>query len=157
VLLLFAPDELDTDISTSQIAEYLGRSDMNIMKLDSIIVFVPDFDQARAFYSGVLGFAAIDVGEGHMVFESGGIRLVAFKCDKPGSVGDYSREARAVFAFGVRSVEDSMRMLREQGVEFLHEVPAEGPMGRYAAFVDPFGIVHELQESPVTEAGACDA
>jgi glyoxylase I family protein len=120
------------------------------MKLTALMVFVPDIAQARAFYSDVLGFSVREAGEGHIAFEAGGTELIAFKCDKPGSVGDYSREARAVFVFGVASVEESMTRLRAQGVEFLHEVPAESPLGRYAAFVDPFGIVHEVQEPPTS-------
>lgn len=116
------------------------------MKLKALMVFVPDIAQARAFYSDVLGFSVREAGDGHIAFESGGTELIAFECDRPGSIGDYSREARAVFVFGVASVEKSMATLKAQGVEFLHEVPAEGPLGRYAAFVDPFGIVHEIQE-----------
>lgn len=116
------------------------------MKLAALMVFVPDIARARAFYSDLLGFSVMEAGERHVVFDSGGTELVAFECDRPGSVGDYSREARAVFVFGVASVEASMAALRARGVEFLHDVPAEGPLGRYAAFVDPFGIVHEIQE-----------
>jgi glyoxylase I family protein len=116
------------------------------MKLAALMVFVADLARARAFYSDVLGFAVREAGERHVVFESGGTELVAFACDRPGSVGDYSREARAVFVFGVASVEETMTTLGARGVEFLHDAPAEGPLGRYAAFVDPFGIVHEIQE-----------
>ncbi len=120
------------------------------MKLSSLMVFVPDLDRARAFYAGVLGFAVAREAEGHVVFDAGGTELVAFRCERTGAVGDYSREARAVFVFGVPSVEECMRTLGARGVEFLHEVPAQGPLGRYAAFVDPFGIVHEVQEVPAS-------
>ena len=67
------------------------------------MIFVPDLEQARAFYSGVLGFPVSAEG-------------------------------------------DDLRELEARGVEFLHEAPAEGPLGRYAAFGEPFGIVHELQD-----------
>ena len=82
------------------------------------------------------------------MFGHDGAALVAFRCERDGAVGDYAREGRAVFVFGVPSVEEAMRKLRAHGVAFLHDVPAEGPLGRYAAFVDPFGIVHEIQEPP---------
>ena len=40
----------------------------------------------------------------------------------------------------------AVELLESQGVELLHEVPSSGPEGRYVAFVDPFGTVHELVE-----------
>ncbi len=94
----------------------------------------------------MLGFPVTAEGDGHLVFGHDGADLVAFKCERAGPVGDYAREGRAVFVFGVSSVEATMRALRARGVEFLHDVPAAGPLGRYAAFVDPFGTVHEVQE-----------
>jgi glyoxylase I family protein len=116
------------------------------MRLAHLMVFVPDLDRARAFYDGVLGFPVTRRALDHVVFGSPGVELVAFRCDTDGMVESYSREARAVFVFGVPSVAKAMETLRSQGVEFLHETPAEGPTGRYAAFVDPFGIVHEILE-----------
>lgn len=118
------------------------------MKLARLMIFVPDLEQARAFYSGTLGFPVSAEGDDHLVFGHEGAELVAFTCERAGSIGDYSNESRAVFVFGVPSLEAAMKELRARGVEFLHEAPAEGPLGRYAAFVDPFGIVHELQEWP---------
>ena len=118
------------------------------MTLAHLMVFVPDLDRARAFYSGVLGFPVTAEGDGYLVFGHAGCDLVAFKGDRDGAVGDYSREGRAVFVFGVPSVAATMEALRSRGVAFLHDVPATGPLGRYAAFVDPFGIVHEIQEQP---------
>ncbi len=118
------------------------------MKLARLMIFVPDLEQARAFYSGILGFPVSAEGDDHLVFGHEGAKLVAFTCERAGSIGDYSSESRAVFVFGVPSLEAAMKELKARGVEFLHDAPAEGPLGRYAAFVDPFGIVHELQEWP---------
>lgn len=39
-----------------------------------------------------------------------------------------------------------MTALRQAGVRLLHGEPGENTAGRYAAFVDPFGIVHEIFE-----------
>ncbi len=117
------------------------------MTLANLMVFVPDLDRARAFYSGVLGFPVTAAAERHVVFSAGGTPLVAFRGERDGVVGDYSREARAVFVFAVPSVERAVAALQAEGVRFLHDRPAEGPLGRYAAFVDPFGIVHEVQEA----------
>jgi glyoxylase I family protein len=118
------------------------------MKLGHLMIFVPDLQAARAFYVGVLGFSVAREGEGHTVFRFDGGELIAFRCDREAPIGDYSREARAVFVFDVASVQETMNTLKARGVRLLHDVPAEGPMGRYAAFVDPFGIVHEIREPP---------
>jgi catechol 2,3-dioxygenase-like lactoylglutathione lyase family enzyme len=42
-----------------------------------------------------------------------------------------------VLGFPLKQATDTM---------LLHDTPAEGPLGRYAAFVDPCGNVHELCE-----------
>jgi hypothetical protein len=36
--------------------------------------------------------------------------------------------------------------MRSKEVRFLHNEPAENDFSRYAAFVDPFGNVHEVYE-----------
>lgn len=116
------------------------------MKLAHLMVFVPDLEAARAFYAGVLGFRVEREGEDHIAFRFDGSDLIAFRCERGTTAGAYSREARAVFVFSVPSVETAMQELEAKGVELLHAVPADGPFGRYAAFIDPFGIVHEIQE-----------
>jgi glyoxylase I family protein len=119
------------------------------MKLAHLMIFVPDLRVARTFYGDGLGFSVDREGEDYIVFRFDGGELIAFRCDQDASAGDYSREARAVFVFDVPMVEETMTTLKKKGIEFLHAVPAEGPLGRYAAFVDPFGIVHEIRELPV--------
>jgi predicted enzyme related to lactoylglutathione lyase len=42
--------------------------------------------------------------------------------------------------------------LRAKGVKFLHSVPNTGPLGRYVAFVDPFGTVFELMEESASSS-----
>jgi len=116
------------------------------MTLAHLMVFVPDLDRARGFYSGVLGFPVTGEGPDHLAFDAGGTPLLAFRGDRPTTVGDYSRESRAVFVFRVPSVQAAMAELKAAGVPLLHDTPGEGPTGRYAAFVDPFGIVHEVLE-----------
>lgn len=43
-------------------------------------------------------------------------------------------------------LDEKINALKSKGVEFIHEVPNENRWGRYAAFKDPSGIVHELME-----------
>lgn len=116
------------------------------MKLGAMMVFVPDLDTARQFYCGVLGFPIRAERVDHIVFAHEGCDLVAYRCERPAQVQDYSRVAQAVFVFEVGSIEDAMGDLQQKGVRFLHDRPAENEFSRYAAFTDPFGIIHEIYE-----------
>jgi catechol 2,3-dioxygenase-like lactoylglutathione lyase family enzyme len=119
------------------------------MKLRAMI-FVTDFDRAKQFYVGVLGFGLREQAPRHLVFSRDGVELRAFLCERHGQVGDYANEARSVLVFEVDSVERVMREMKGKGVRFIHDRPAANDWGRYAAFVDPFGIVHEIFEAHAT-------
>jgi glyoxylase I family protein len=113
------------------------------MKLGLMIIFVSDLEEAKKFYSGILGFAvALQTGE-RLEFLHEGCQFIAFKCKQEAVVTDYGNVARSVFAFEVVSLNDSMSTLKSKGVEFLHEEPAHNDFCRYAAFRDPFGNVHD--------------
>ena len=122
------------------------------MRLGMMMIFVSDLVEAKRFYRDVLGFPLKSESGSRLDFVHEGCGFVAFKCEKDAEVEDYSRVARSVFVFEVPSVEGAMNDLRAKGVRFLHERPAENEFGRYAAFVDPFGNVHEIYE-PRTHVG----
>ena len=120
------------------------------MKLGKRMIFVSDLSEAKRFYCDVLGFPLKSEGEGRLDFVHEGCDFIAFECGRNAVVEDYSQVARSVFVFEVPSVDEAMDGLRARGVRFLHRHPAENALGRYAAFVDPFGNVHEIYE-PRTE------
>ena len=121
------------------------------MRIGKLMIFVPDLEEAKRFYGGVLGLALKEEAENRLTFAHAGGELLAFRCERPTQVGDYSREARAVFVFEVDSVDAAMRELAARGVRFLHKTPAQNSLGRYAAFADPFGIVHEIFEPAMAD------
>lgn len=116
------------------------------MKLGGVMIFVPDIAEAKRFYCGILGFRLLAQSDTRLDFHCDGIDLTAFKCERSTVVEDYSRVARSVLVFDVAAIETTMRELGAMGVRFLHSCPAENEFDRYAAFVDPFGIVHEIRE-----------
>jgi glyoxylase I family protein len=116
------------------------------MKLGMMMIFVSDLHEAKRFYRDVLEFPLKGESDSHLVFAHQGCDLVAFKCEKNTKVEDYSRVARSVFVFEVLSLDRAFLDLRSKGVRFLHNEPAENSLGRYVAFRDPFGNVHELFE-----------
>lgn len=119
------------------------------MNLGMIMIFVSDLDEAKRFYSDVLGFPIKAQLVNSVEFVHEGCDFIAFKCEQNATVENYSRVARSVFVFEVESVIESLRKLRAKGVNFLHQEPAENEFSRYVAFVDPFGNVHELYERKV--------
>jgi glyoxylase I family protein len=116
------------------------------MRLGMMMIFVPDLVEAKRFYCDVLGFPLKSESGNRLDFEHEGCGFIAFKCEKDAPAEDYSRVARSVFVFEVPSVDAAMNDLRAKGVRFLHEQPAGNEFSRYAAFVDPFGNVHEIYE-----------
>lgn len=116
------------------------------MKLGKIMIFVSDIEEAKRFYRDVLGFPVKVEAENRLEFAHEGVDFIAFKCEKNAVIEDYSQIARSVFVFEVESVEKSLEALRAEGVDFLHDQPAENEFSRYAAFSDPFGNVHEIFE-----------
>jgi glyoxylase I family protein len=114
------------------------------MKLGMLMIFVSDIAEAKHFYHDILGFSVKTESPSRLELVHDGCDFIAFKCDKNAPVENYSRVARSVFVFEVESIDEALADLRGKGVSFLHEAPAENELGRYAAFVDPFGNVHEI-------------
>jgi catechol 2,3-dioxygenase-like lactoylglutathione lyase family enzyme len=110
------------------------------------MIFVSDLAEAKHFYCDVLGFPLESENENRLKFAHEGCDFIAFKCEKDASVEDYSNVARSVFVFEVASIDEALRDLRGKGVRFLHADAAENDFSRYAAFLDPFGNVHEIFE-----------
>ena len=115
------------------------------------MIFVPDLQEAKRFYCDALGFPLKDETGNRLEFAHEGCDFIAFKCERSTTVEDYSQVARSVFVFEVASIDEAMRNLKNRGVSFLHDEPAENDFSRYAAFLDPFGNAHEIFESK--EAG----
>ena len=99
-----------------------------------------------AFYRDLLGFEVARESDSSIAMRGAEFDLTLFQCEALGSSDGYSTRAGSSIAFAVTDVEKAMADLKSHGVEFLHEVPSSGPAGRYVAFTDPFGTVHELVE-----------
>ncbi|PKR77622.1 glyoxalase [Halalkalibacillus sediminis] len=116
------------------------------MKFGRLMIFITNINEARSFYNGILGFEVTDENDHSIIFDVGGVELIAFLGDKEREIGDYSNESRSVIVFEVSSVNETFQTLKAKGVRFLHEEPNETETNIYAAFVDPFKNVHEIEE-----------
>ncbi len=115
--------------------------------LQNVLVFAPDLEAARGFYGEVLGLTFVGTEENFLSFKGANFQLTVFSCETPTQPASYSQQAGSSLAFAVASLDAAIAELKAKGVRFLHSAPNEGPLGRYVAFVDPFGIVHELVQA----------
>ena len=111
-----------------------------------MMIFVTDLDEAKRFYGETLAFPVKNETANRIDFAHDGCDLVAFKCEKHGSIEEYGNVARSVFVFEVDSVDARMAEMQNAGISFIHQRPAENEFSRYAAFSDPSGNVHEIFE-----------
>jgi catechol 2,3-dioxygenase-like lactoylglutathione lyase family enzyme len=118
------------------------------LSLGKILVFAPDLEVARRFYGEALGLELEREAETRLSFRGADFELTVFACESSTKSEGYSREAGSSVAFAVTSLDAAISELSARGVRFLHDSPQEGPLGRYVAFCDPFGTVHELVELP---------
>jgi glyoxylase I family protein len=116
------------------------------LRVGRVLVLVTDLDEAVRFYGDVLDMKALPRSGRRATFAGEGFVHAAFLGDEPGDPETHASRAGSTVAFEVESVEASAAELKERGVEFLHSQAVLNDLGRYIAFKDPFGVVHELFE-----------
>jgi lactoylglutathione lyase len=114
------------------------------MTISAISVYVSDLAAATRFYTEVLGFEVKQsFGDYATKLTSDGPSLLL--CAGGGKTpGNYP--SGVVLGHSTKDLDKKMNELRQKGVKLLHDQPEPFPAGRYAAFTDPFGTVHELLE-----------
>jgi lactoylglutathione lyase len=116
------------------------------LSFNRILVFAPDLDRARQFYTEALGLHLLHGDDRVLTFKAPGFTISVFPCSDDTAPQHYSERPGASAAFTVSSLEAAIFDLTAKGVKFLHSAPNTGPLGRYVAFIDPFGTVFELME-----------
>jgi catechol 2,3-dioxygenase-like lactoylglutathione lyase family enzyme len=116
------------------------------LSFNRILIFAPDLDRARRFYTDVLGLHLLSGDDRALTFKAPTFTMTVFPCSDDIAPQHYSERPGASVAFTVSSLEAAISELTAKGVKFLHSAPNTGPIGRYVAFTDPFGTVFELME-----------
>jgi glyoxylase I family protein len=118
------------------------------LKLGFIMVLTPDLAEAERFYGDALGLALIEKTSNQLVYELAGAEFRVFRCAEAAQARRHAASAATICIFEVASIDAEMSRMRERGVAFIHERPAQSPDGgfRYAAFHAPGGNVHEIME-----------
>ena len=130
-----------------------------VLRVDHIGIAVKDMEQAKKFYSDVLGMAAL----GEEVIEQQKVKVCFIPCgdsevellestSPDGPVAKFiekNGEGIQHLALRVDNLEAALTDLKEQGVRLIDETPRYGAGGASIAFVHPKatgGILLELSE-----------
>ena len=117
----------------------------------NIVAFVPttDYDQARAFYEGVLGLRFVSLDPFALVLDANGIMLRVTK------VPDHKPLPFTILGWQVSDIESEAAALRERGVQFeRYGFPGQDDAGIWTApsgdkvawFKDPAGNTLSLSQ-----------
>ena len=121
----------------------------------AVTLVVPDKDEARRFYVGVLGLETVFEDDVSVVLRFGTTlinllaRPAAFELFAPDAPGEEGAGPRTLLTVEVDSVDDEAARLVERGVTLLNG-PMDRPWGiRTVSFVAPGGHAWELG-APIT-------
>lgn len=112
----------------------------------STLLVVHNLQISKDFYTNILGLEIMEeladcvklkIGNHAVYMFQGGMESVGYK---------HGYNANSTLIFTVQNLDKQINELKAKGVVFVHQSPNENKWGRYAAFKDPSGIVHELME-----------
>ena len=125
--------------------------------VDHIGIAVSNIEESIAYYINVLGLKLLKIEEVEtqqvkVAFIDAGnvkIELLEPMSEKSAVHGFIEKRGQGIHhvAFGVTSIDERMKQLREQGVRLLSEGPLPGAGGAQVAFLHPkdsFGVLYEL-------------
>jgi catechol 2,3-dioxygenase-like lactoylglutathione lyase family enzyme len=103
------------------------------------------------WYTDVLGFKVsaennfLHHGTTVQLEHDQGFRLILHNARRPAKI-DYPDDVQTMVVWQTQDLAGAMRHMKAKGVAFIFSEPEEINVGRYVAFRDPFGNVHELIE-----------
>ncbi|MEO5928318.1 MAG: VOC family protein [Candidatus Kapaibacterium sp.] len=112
---------------------------------------VTDLDRAKRFYGDILGHEITGGTSGAATVRGdAGPALLLYPVKNIAPV-DYPNQTGTTIVFYVDDIEETVARWRDKGVEFIPIAwsrdasgIADCPFGRFIAFRDPFGNVHEI-------------
>ena len=110
------------------------------------MLVVTDLEISKQFYVNVMGLKIRAERPNQIHFMLGDHEIVMFQGDGPAIKSKHAYDANSTLLFTTTQLDEKISQLKAHGVEFVHQTPYQQAWGRYAAFKDPSGIVHELFE-----------
>jgi len=116
------------------------------MESSTSLLIVRNLAISKEFYVNVLGLTILEEYEDSLKLKSGSLNVLMFQGTMDASPYEHGYNESSTMVFTVIGLDEKIQELMSKGVVFIHESPNKNRWGRYAAFKDPSGIVHELME-----------
>ena len=116
------------------------------MEIVSTMLVVLDLEESRQFYINILGLKIKSEHSNRICFSVGNHEIVMFQGEGRAIKSKHASDANSTLIFYTNNLDKKITKFKSNGVEFVHETPINKDWGRYAAFKDPSGIVHEIFE-----------
>ena len=111
----------------------------------STLLIVKSLQEARQFYVNIIGLTLIKEHSDRLDLDAGGHEIHIFEGEANAKSYRHSSDASSTLVFWVEDVTAKRLELENLGFEFIHS--NENNYSKYAAFMGPSGIVHEISES----------
>lgn len=108
---------------------------------------VKNLTESVMFYRDILQLELLEQYEDCIRLRSGEHDVIMFEGTKGKIDYQHGYNVSSTLVFCVENLNQRIGELKSQGVEFIHASPNQNRWGRYSAFTDPSGIVHELFEA----------
>lgn len=116
------------------------------MENPSTLLVVQDLKASLAFYVNVLGLSLEEEHKDCIKLMCGQHMVIMFQGTKTSLEYEHGYNSNSTLLITVSDLDKKISELKSKDVAFVHESPNDNRWGRYAAFKDPSGIVHELFE-----------
>lgn len=116
------------------------------MENPTSLLVVNDLGISKAFYVNLLDHQVLEDFHDSVKLKCGPHIILMFQGALQAVDYAHGFDANSSLIFAVADLDVKMQQLKSKGVVFIHERPNQNRWGRYAAFKDPSGIVHELME-----------
>ena len=116
------------------------------MENPSTLLVVHNLETSKQFYINILGLQFIEEHQGGVKLTLGSHVVLMFEGTKNTVDYQHGYHANATLIFTVTDLDEKIAELKQKGVQFVHASPHHNKWGRYIAFSDPSGIVHELMQ-----------
>jgi len=116
------------------------------MRNPSTLLIVSNLQESLQFYTKDLGLDLVEEHSDCIKLKAGGHEVIMFQGTMDSIQYSHGYNANSTLLFTVDDLDSKINQLKSQGVIFVHETPNQNRWGRYSAFKDPSGIVHELFE-----------
>ncbi len=116
------------------------------MKNPSTLLVVKDLNESLKFYTEVLELELAEAHSNCIKLKAGEHEIIMFQGTMEAVEYSHGYNSNSTLLFTVDNLDRKIEQLKSQGVSFVHESPNQNLWGRYSAFKDPSGIVHELFE-----------